>query len=170
MNAKYFVTFAIGAVIGSVASWHLAKKKFEREKEEEIQSVKDSFRNKASNDISVISTENHEIEAEVTEINPVYKSITDKYNGSNATDSTYVISPEELGEHEDYKIVSLTYFECGTLADDCGTIYDPDETVGEEALSSFGEYEDDAVHVRNEALKTDYEILLDARLYSEVFK
>lgn len=168
MNAKYFVTFAIGAVIGSVASWHLAKKKFEKEKEEEIQSVKDSFRNKSSNDI----TEDRDKQAD--EDNKLYVSIAKNYQDSpmveDVTDAAYVISPEEFGEHEDYKIVSLTYFECGTLADDCGTIYDPDETVGGEALSSFGEYEDDAVHVRNESLKTDYEILLDARLYSEVFK
>lgn len=169
MNAKCFITFAIGATIGSVASWYLAKKKFEKEKEEEIESVKESFRNRQANDISVISTENTEINAEVSETN-LYKTIADNYLKPIAADSAYVISPEEFGERNDYKTVSLVYYECGTLADDCGTIYDPDETVGDEALTSFGEYEDDAVHVRNEHLKTDYEILLDSRIYSEVFK
>ena len=32
----------------------------------------------------------------------------------------------------------------------------------------FGEYEDDAVFVRNDAHKTDYEILYDPRNYSDV--
>ena len=42
--------------------------------------------------------------------------------------------------------------------------------VGFESLGSFGEYEDDCVHVRNDAQKTDYEILRALRNYSEVIE
>ena len=45
-----------------------------------------------------------------------------------------------------------------------------ENTVGNEALTTFGEYEDDAVHVRNDAKKCDYEVLLDNRKYEEVYR
>ena len=45
---------------------------------------------------------------------------------------------------------------------------DIEETVGEDSLEHFGEYEDDSVYVRNDAKKCDYEILLDQRYYQEI--
>lgn len=44
MNRKlYFITFTVGAVIGSVATWCLIKKKYEKIVQEEIDSVKEVF-------------------------------------------------------------------------------------------------------------------------------
>ena len=42
---------------------------------------------------------------------------------------------------------------------------DVDEIVGEESLNHIGDYEEDVVHVRNDRLKCDYEILRDDRVY-----
>ena len=64
---------------------------------------------------------------------------------------------------------SLTYFADGILADDVGTIFDIELSIGSESLKHFGEYEDDAIHVRNTSLENDYEVLLDVRKYSEVY-
>ena len=69
-----------------------------------------------------------------------------------------------------YDIISLTYYADGILADDEGNIINVDETVGSFALTQFGEYDEDAIHVRNTKLEIDYEVLLDERHYSEVFK
>lgn len=81
----------------------------------------------------------------------------------------YVISPEEFGELG-YDTVSLTYYDDGVLTDDMDYVIDDvDDIVGEESLTHFGEYEDDSVFVRNDARETDYEILADARRYSDIY-
>ena len=81
----------------------------------------------------------------------------------------YVIKPEEFGEILEYESISLTYYADGVLADEYDEVIDDvDEIVGEESLTTFGQYEDSAVFVRNDARKTDYEILLDLRNYSDV--
>ena len=47
-------------------------------------------------------------------------------------------------------------------------VEDIEDKIGFDALSHFGEYEEDSVFVRNDRIKCDYEILLDQRKYSEV--
>ena len=85
------------------------------------------------------------------------------------TDGPYVISPDEFGNEFDYEEVSLTYYADGVLTDDQDNIIeDVDGLVGLDSLNHFGEYEDDSVFVRNDALQTDYEILADLRNYSDI--
>lgn len=80
----------------------------------------------------------------------------------------YVIDPDEFGEFEDYDKICLTYYSDGILADDLDELVeDIEDVVGMDSLGHFGEYEDDAVHVRNDRLKADYEILRDSRTYRE---
>ena len=81
----------------------------------------------------------------------------------------YVIAPEELGENEEYDIETLIYYADEKLTDDDNRLVeDVENLVGVASLSRFGEYENDSVCVRNDRLKTDYEILLDVRRYSDV--
>ena len=40
--------------------------------------------------------------------------------------------------------------------------------IGPKALNSFGQYQEDTVFVRNDKLKTDFEIILDAREFSKI--
>ena len=62
--------------------------------------------------------------------------------------------------NEDSDNVSLLYHVDGYLTNEQNVLVDDIEnTVGFECLNTFGEYEDDAVYVRNDKLKTDYEIL-----------
>ena len=80
----------------------------------------------------------------------------------------YVISPYDFGELDGYNQIELTYYADGTLEDDEGNIItDVDELVGQDSLFTFGEYEEDAVFVRNERLETDFQILKDYRTYEE---
>ena len=44
------------------------------------------------------------------------------------------------------------------------------ETIGRECLKHFGEYEPDSVFVRNNDMRTDYEILQDERRYEDAQK
>lgn len=86
-------------------------------------------------------------------------------------DGPYVIPPEDFGEFEDYEKISLTYYSDGVLTDENDEIMDDvEDSVGEDSLNHFGEYEDDSVFVRNDRKKCDYEILLDLRKYEDVVK
>ena len=91
------------------------------------------------------------------------------------TDSyPYVISPEELGDMDDYEVVSITAYNDGFLAyDGRNTILDTEEIelkIGKENLDRMGEYEEDAVHVRNDDEKIDYEIIRSYENYCDLFR
>lgn len=101
-----------------------------------------------------------------------YSDMQDKKQKQKiGVDKPYVIQPSDFGEFDDYEKISLTYTADGVLLDDMNEIVDDiEETVGEDSLEHFGEYEDDSVYVRNDAKKCDYEILLDQRNYQEIFE
>lgn len=72
----------------------------------------------------------------------------------------YVISPDEYDDYDDYQAIELTLYADGVLVDDMNEpIEDVDDIVGLDNLNTFGQHEDDAVHVRNDRRKCDYEIL-----------
>lgn len=179
MNNKIIglLMFAAGAGVGSVATWQLLKKKYERVVDEEIRSFKEQYRKKHEEptvDTDEDASEKYEpTEEEVEEYSDIIKA------GNYMTYSVdkeppkppYVIAPDEFGEHDDYEQTTYTYYADGILADeDDRIVEDVEGSVGFESLTHFGEYEDDAVHVRNERLKIDFEILLDEREYSEVLE
>lgn len=84
-------------------------------------------------------------------------------------DGPKVISPDEFGELLHYKQISLTYYEDKVLVDELGEpVINIDEIIGPDALNTFGTYEEDAVHVRNDRLRCEYEIIKDPRLYAGV--
>lgn len=180
--------FAVGAAIGSAVTWKLVKTKYERIAQEEIDSVKEMVSKRMNND-SVTKS-----------FDKLKKDIHDKIDDALNTESTnesiikengytnyanakkedkgeednmckpYVIPPDEFGDC-DYELETLTLYADGVLTDDMDIpIEDVESLVGVESLDHFGEWEDDSVFVRNDALKTDYEILLDLRDYSDVEK
>lgn len=102
-----------------------------------------------------------------------YSDMSNKKEPEEQTKEAYcepfVIPPEEFGEIEEYELHSLKYYSDGVLADDDDErIEDVAAVVGTGSLDTFGDFEDDAVHVRNHRLKSDFEILKVKREYSEV--
>ena len=80
----------------------------------------------------------------------------------------YIISPEDFAIDDEYTIVNLNYYIDGVLTDeDDNIVENVDDVVGLENLNHMGEYEDDALHIRNENYKCEYEILLSRRLYHD---
>jgi len=68
-----------------------------------------------------------------------------------------------------YETKTLFYYADKVLADDDYQILDDVKgNIGDDALTQFGVYADDAVYVRNDILGIDYEILLDEREYFKV--
>lgn len=80
----------------------------------------------------------------------------------------YIIPPEEFA-YGDNSFETLHYYTDGVLADDDGNVIkNVKDTVGDDALNSFGQYEDNAVFVRDEVNHIDYEILLEPDAYADV--
>lgn len=189
------IVFTAGAAIGSVVTWKIVKTKYEKIAQEEIDSVKELYSTKACECSSTTEEDSEEAEeedqsyddktrpfpnrSEREEYNKLVKDSGYKPNQTDENqnseedddmDKPYVISPEEFGENG-YETVSLTYYEGdGVLTDDIDKPFDEDEIaeyVVPDFADHFGEYEDDSVFVRNDFMKTDFEILKDQRSYSE---
>lgn len=172
---KIIFAFAVGAAAGSVITWKLVKTKYEQLAQEEIDSVKETY--------GRLHAEDGERQGEDM-LRPVeldeeegreYKNILVNYNKEGGSKDMpigtppYVVSPDEFGNIEEYDAYGLTYYSDGVLTDDGDEpIDDVAGLVGADFASHFGEYEEDSVHVRNERLKADFEILRDYREYSEI--
>lgn len=175
--------FIFGAVAGTALGYYVARQRCE----EEIESVKEAFRETNNDEVSPTmntgddTATNKErkmspaveeaIEYMKTVRNAGYSSAPDP-NDMDDTDEEYPyeITALELGD-VDYEQIELVLFADGILAD--GDTYDKiedaDNIVGEENLKKFGHYEEDRVCVRNDRLKCDYEIIKDERTYSEAY-
>jgi hypothetical protein len=184
---KNLFIFSLGAAAGAFVAWRIVKTKYEQIAQEEIDSVREMYRSRLQDE-----EEPEQVEDEVTPTNkgdfsemPDVKDYlkilqqtqyTEDINYQKVEEEQmsmrpYVISPEDFGEHDDYETISLTYYADGTLTDSTDEpIEDVEYVVGEDSLTHFGEYEDDSVFVRNDRLRTDYEILLDTRNYSDVVR
>lgn len=188
--------FAAGAAIGSAVTWKIVKTRYERIVQEEIDSVKAAFNDMLAirQDQDVDSADDEEPQIQQRQINwaeledldeendeyepteedlAEYEQLTTNYTNEkggadNMTKAPYVIAPYDFGEIDGYHTIELTYYADDVLEDDSYKIVtDRDELLGPKALYTFGEYEDDAVFVRNERLCTDFQILKDYRTYSE---
>lgn len=172
--------FTAGAAIGSVVTWKLLDAKYAKRAESEIEEIRAYYNSKyASKETPETDLETNEetVERSFTkEEKEEYMQIVANYTtGKGGSESMtvgtppYVISPDEFDTEEDYDTMSLTYYTDGILADDDdNVIEDIENTVGKDFASHFGEFEDDSVFIRNEVLKTDYEILMDYRPYADV--
>lgn len=180
--------FLLGAAAGAAGAWYILKERYARIAQEEIDSVKEAFSHraesvKADTDDSDISDEDESkratdmIKDKAEELAEKldytsYSAKTDisKEDKENDVkeDQPYIISPEEFGEFEDYEQIELTFFKDQIIADDeMEIVEEVDRVIGFESLNHFGEYQDDAIFVRNDRLKSDYAVILDERTYAE---
>ena len=197
MNSKLlsFLAFVMGAAAGSLVTWKFVEKKYKQIAQEEIDSVKETYAKMRKDDLEAKQADLEAAKAklhpaepekvETPEIRPEevkkYEDVIVKHNytsysnninekgGDVMTDRPYIISPDEFGDYPDYETISLTYYNDKVLTDEYNEIVDDiDDLIGDDSLNHFGEYEDDSVFVRNDALKVDYEILLDPANYRDI--
>lgn len=174
------IIFCGGVFIGGFLTWDFFKTKYEKIANEEIASVKETFEHREHK-----SEKDYEIEEELKG-NDAYVNIIDSNsyrNYSNTAIETdkkggtadmelnrpYVITPEQYEDNVDYTKVSLTWYSDEVLEDDWGNVLDPDDVIGRDALTTFGQYEDDSVFVRDDDEQVDYEVLRDTRSYEETY-
>lgn len=185
------IIFAAGAAVGSAVTWKIVSEKYNRMNQEDIQAVREFYMNREKNSQTGGSEEEEE-ESEEAEKPDKPKLPTQRelyagfVNGLGYGDQEppsenndeededvsdpYVISPSEYGEL-DYETESLWYYEGdGVVTTYFGEIIDPEDIpdmIGADFAEHYGEYEEDSVHVRNDRLKIDFEILRDLDAYSE---
>lgn len=192
---KSILIFTAGAILGSLVTFQYAKMKYEKIANEEIASVKatyerakieqlgkrfsegfaDGFQDTAKTiEEEMMRAKGREVQeqahAEYQQYANRYKTEDQKEEKEEKRDvpMPYVITPEEFSDGE-YATETLTYYADGVLTDSFDEIIDnPVDWVGEDFEDHFGEYEEDAVYVRNEERETDYEILRDNQRYEDI--
>ena len=193
MNDKLssVIIFCGGVFIGGFLTWDFFKTKYEKIADEEIASVKETFEHREPR-----PDKNYKVE-EALKGNDAYINVSPGVaeriiqiidsngyrNYSNAQieiekkggaadmelKHPYVITPEQYEDNVDYTKVSLTWYSDKILEDDWGNVLDPDDVIGSDALTTFGQYEKDSVFVRDDDEQIDYEVLLDTRSYKETY-
>lgn len=172
----YLVSFVAGLVVGGVAMSVVKQK----DCEEQIESVKEAFssikgkRDDPENKEDHIPTPKSSFEyrndkADVS----TYKSISTNYNKVEPMNEiewgTRVIAPTEVGMCPDYDIETLQYYSDNILTDDNGCVIEsPEDIIGDKALDSFGEYEEDCVYVVNDDNSMYYEIYKNLERYADI--
>lgn len=191
MSKLNFAMFMAGATVGAAGAWLYCKRYYEQIAQEEIDSVKAAFAERKPDILksSAMLDENKENKqkADMAKLKPDLvdyaaklqeqgytnysahsENIKNNKEDEPVVEKPYVIPPEEYGDGN-YTTISLTYYSDGILADDEDEIVDDIEnTVGSDFATHFGDYEDDAVYIRNDRRKCDYEILKDNRTYTAV--
>ena len=190
---KNLLCFVTGAAIGSVVTWKLIEKKYKDLADEEIESVKETFKNRKQIKINdketsekfitkhkdskdkiedIVSNEKYNIENK-EEIDDDECNYTIDVNEGVEFVNPHIITPEEFGEYNEYKIKTLIYYADNVLTDEDDnpiTSLEMEEMIGIDSLDHFGEYEDDSVYVRDENNEIDYEILRSEKMFSEIPK
>lgn len=186
---KNVLIFIAGAAVGSAATWYIVKEKYRRIAEEEIEEIANHYKNKENveekkeDELKVVE---HYLETD--ELDGVKKEYTKmigdlgydksslddiytvKVENGETTVEPFVISPDEFGDMPGYDVKQgWTYYADGFITDENDELVtDPENIIGD-AISHIGEYADDAVFVRNDNEKCDYEILKHDKTYDEIF-
>lgn len=187
MSKSTFGAFCLGAVLGAATAWLCLKKYYADIAQEEIDSVKETFSGRANAKKNILREDKSSKKPNDMTLKPDLVDYMNKLQeegyvnytehskkSAKETDTSFddirVIAPEVFGDLDEHTLIGLTYYAGDkVLADDGDEIVeDLSGTVGEDFADHFGEYEDDAVFVRNDRLKCDYEICRDPRSFADV--
>lgn len=177
--------FVTGAAVGSLVTWRIFKSRYEIVDEDYDEEPDDPVEGDDGN-----KSESTETKIDYNKKPPLkdYVKMVEDYgykpkthmeeveeelaNGEQGDEDIYepfIIRPEEYGELHAYETLSLNYYADGVLTDDLDNpIEDVESLVPADFADHFGEYDDNAVFVRNDNLECDYEILRDLRKFTDV--
>ena len=178
-----FVTFTVGAALGSAVTWFLLKEKYAKLAEEEIESVRELYsinQNEEPRDDDGTVEIDHDSNDEIEEVEELVQELGYiNYSNTNKpvkevgnVKRPYIIEPGEFDTLDDYDVKTLTYYSNDVVTDDYNNVIDNsdlDDMIGLDALSHFDENagDEDSVYVRNDVLRCDYEILRDYSDYED---
>lgn len=187
MNRKLsnVLLFTAGVAVGSLVTWRYFKTKYEvvedeieektekpegesEEEDPEVLESKSNYGKKPPLKDYVKMVEDYGYKPK-THMEEVEEEIANGEWDDKDVYEPYIIRPEEYGELHAYETLSLNYYADGVLTDELDNpIEDVESLVPADFADHFGEYEDDVVHVRNDNLECDYEILRDLRKFTDV--
>ena len=188
MNRKLsnVLLFTAGVAVGSLVTWRYFKSKYEvvedeiEEKTEETEGETETEDEDPEVSESKMSYKKPPLKEYVkmvesngyvpkTHMEEVKEEIANGEWDDKDVYEPFIIRPEEYGELHAYETLSLNYYADGVLTDELDNpIEDVESLVPADFADHFGEYEDDVVHVRNDNLECDYEILRDLRKFTDV--
>lgn len=188
MNRKLsnVLLFTAGVAVGSLVTWRYFKSKYEvvedeiEEKTEETEGETETEDEDPEVSESKMSYKKPPLKEYVkmvesngyvpkTHMEEVKEEIANGEWDDKDVYEPFIIRPEEYGEIHAYETLSLNYYADGVLTDELDNpIEDVESLVPADFADHFGEYEDDVVHVRNDNLECDYEILRDLRKFTDV--
>ena len=186
MNRKLsnVLLFTAGVAAGSLVTWRYFKSKYEvvedeieekieepegesDEEDPEVSESKMSYKKPPLKEYVKMVEDNGYVPK--THMEEVEEEIANGEWDDKDVYEPYIIRPEEYGELHAYETLSLNYYADGVLTDELDNpIEDMESLVPADFADHFGEYEDDVVHVRNDNLECDYEILRDLRKFTDV--
>lgn len=180
------IVFAAGAAVGAFVAWRILETRCEQRIRDEVAEVKERFciektpkeeteefieedvpwvDDEPETDVNLDMNKYKEQIADLKYVN--YSDLDSMSNPNN--EPPVIITPEEFGDIDEYDTATYTYYADGVLTDDMDEpVEDIEDVIGLEALDHFGEYEDDAIHVRNHDRQCDYEVLRDLRRYADI--
>lgn len=189
---KNLFIFALGIGTGSLITWKLVEKKYKDLADEEIASVVETFKNrkptkKTKKEIkekvdNLLDSTRTRIKTSLTEAEEIVETSGYVSNDIEDDDCTvnvdngeeiivpYIILPDQFGEFEEYGTKTLTLYADNILTDEIDKPITDDLEImlGPDPFSHFGEYEDDAIYIRDEMNEIDYEILKSEKEFSEI--
>ena len=179
------VAFVLGAAAGSLITWKLIEKKYKDLTDEEIEAVKEYYKNKEEKVVE-LSVKVDELDKTKTEYTKVindsgYASsrtveYTEDEDGSVYVEpgeekiAPYTITVDEYGENDDYEIKSWSYYADFVLTDENEEIIGDSESIIGDILTEFDSLKDNnnAVYIRNDNTMCDYEIIKYDQTFNEV--
>ena len=186
MNRKLsnVLLFTAGVAVGSLVTWRYFKTKYEVVEDEIEEKIEEPEGESEEDDPEVLESKMSYKKpplkeyvkmvedngyAPKTHVEEVEEEIANGEWNDKDVYEPFIIRPDEYGELHAYETLSLNYYADGVLTDELDNpIEDVESLVPADFADHFGEYEDDVVHVRNDNLECDYEILRDLRKFTDV--
>ena len=186
MNRKLsnVLLFTAGVAVGSLVTWRYFKSKYEVVEDEIEEKTEEAEGESEEDDPEVLESKMSYKKPPLkeyvkmvedngympkTHMEEVEEEIANGEWDDKDVYEPYIIRPEEYGELHAYETLSLNYYADGVLTDELDNpIEDVESLVPADFADHFGEYDDNAVFVRNDNLECDYEILRDLRKFTDV--
>lgn len=180
-----------GAAVGFALGWTIKRKRMEGEIEKAVAEVKESL------DIQTKLNDDFKDKLEETATKKAYEMIRKVYDNDRSPQENvhkeapvakppmtmeerimskpFVIYGDDFGEEteaaETYDTISLTWYADDRLADE-GTmeLVDIASTIGWDAIDEFDKQHVNTIYIRNDRLKTDYEVFKYDETYEDALK
>lgn len=186
MNRKLsnVLLFTAGVAVGSLVTWRYFKSKYEVVEDEIEEKTEEAEGESEEDDPEVLESKMSYKKPPLkeyvkmvedngympkTRMEEVEEEIANGEWDDKDVYEPFIIRPDEYGELHAYETLSLNYYADGVLTDELDNpIEDVESLVPADFADHFGEYDDNAVFVRNDNLECDYEILRDLRKFTDV--